>query len=754
MADQTTGMISGPGPKSLAAFTLDTITDAQKNRLPVERKWLSNLRDSVPEVIRPSVAGLNEQWQQAEGAESWQSRSRIGVTAQKIQAACDFCDDILYKHGDIPFMCSVGSEISEQAPAFVTTQDPGAMLSLPRPSPGTDQPNPGAVRRIAAAVMSRMGISQPPPTEAQNEVTEEAVEKFMDDRQKKCDGVRQKQRLFRDRATYGVSYIHVIGIEDLTTPSGIRFGDEAANVWECYPDEENDGALDKGEFFFRTQRRASWRIWQDAVNSPEWTGSDGERVGVYFDMAMLRAALMSSPPMPGSGTSATVATPSIHQGGTPEMSDIISRQKTTDITEFWGWVPYTVAKEFEETTPGCIKHFSLPEVAAKFDPAVSIEGSAVPFYAEQRVWCLRYVVNGRMVGYIPNPGPLPYHREVWTDMSGVRFGVGVADLNHDHQHTLDGLCKALDDSLKFVTKLVFAVIDGKMVNKPEDIFQSGIGMIRLNPEYAKSISDAFQALKLPDPTPTIIAGIKTFQELSDQETSIPRIQQGQQTISTNTAFELQQRLEASGKHMGAKIRAQDRQTEWALNYELECERSAGNLPNLPPGMSVRAGGFKEFTKRVTEFQAIMSLLQLALASPLIQKRLQLGWSLHELASALSIDPEKFWKSEQEVNDQDAAQQQDPMQMIQLQAAQAALALAHAKVGSEDARAKDLLADAQLKLAQIGQQQQEAQRRRAETAHKITEDIHSRQSNGIALQRQPGGMRQKPFQQPQTNEVEQ
>lgn len=752
MSDQTSGIVNGPGPKSLAAFTLDTITDEQKNRLTVERKWLSNIRDSVPEVIRPSVAGLNEQWQSAEGAEAWQSRSRIGVTAQKIQAACDFCDDILYKHGDIPFMCSVGDvDAQNAAPGYIPSSDVGSMLAVPRPQSG-QQPQIGGARMFLSAIMRRLGMQVPEPTQQQNEILEEGVEKFLDDRQKKCDGVKHKQRVFRDRATFGESYLHVIGIADPSAPAGVRFGDESVSPWECYRDQENDGPLDKGEFFFRTQRRAPWRIWNDAIVAPSWADDTGQRIGVFYDLDLLRGALASSPPMPGSGTSATVATPSIHQGGTPEGSDLISRQKTTDITEFWGWVPFTVAKEFEETTPGCIKFYSLPENAAKYQQDETSEGSAVPFYAEPRVWCCRYVVNGRMVGYIPEPGPLPYHREVWQEMSGVRFGVGIADLNHDHQHTLDGLCKALDDALKFVSKLVFAIVDGKMVNKPEDIFQNGVGMIRLNPEYASKIEECFQVLKIPDPTPTIINGIKMMQELSDNDTNIPRIQQGQMPISANTAFELQQRLEGSGKHMGGKIRAQDKQTEWALQYILECERTVGNLPNLPPNISVRAGGFKEFTKRITEFQGLMTMIQLALANPEIQKRLQLGWALHELASAQSLDPEKLWKSEEEVQQQDAAQQQDPMQMIQMQAAQAALALAQAKVGTEDARAKDLMADAQAKLVSIATQQAEAQRRRAETAHNITQDIRSRQAS-MTQDRMPGGMRLRSKTPPPAREAE-
>lgn len=753
MADQTSGVVSGPGPKSLAAFTLDTIVDAQKNRLTLERKWLSNIRDAVPERVRPSVAGLNEQWQQAEGAESWQSRSRIGVTAQKIQAACDFCDDILYKHGDIPFMCDIGDvDAQVGAPSYIPTADTGAMLNIPRPDP-VQVPRPDGARKLIAAILAKVGIQTPAQSEPENEVAEEIVEKFLDDRLKKCDGVRHLQRLFRDRGTFGESYIHAIGIEDQSTISGVRFGGENVNPFECYRDEECDGSLDKGEYFFRTQRRAPWRIWLDACAAPEFPDpATGERTGVYYNMDTLRAALASSPPMPGSGTSATVATPSIHQGGTPDNSDLISRQKTTDITEFWGWVPVSVAKQFEETTPGCIKYYTLPENAEKFPSALTSDGGAIPFYAEPRVWCLRYVVNGRMVGYIPEPGPLPYHREVWQEMSGVRFGIGIADLNHDHQHTLDGLCKALDDSLKFVTKLVFAVMDGKMVNKPEEIFQSGVGMIRLNPEYAQSINDAFQALKLPDPTPTIIEGIRTMQELSDQESSIPRIQQGQMPLSANTAFELQQRLEGSGKHMGAKIRTHDRQTEWLLQYILECERTVGNLPNLPPNVSVRAGGFKEFTKRITEFQGLMAMIQLALSSPAIERRAQLGWMLHELAASQSLDPEKMWKSEQEVADADMATQQDPMQMIQIQSAQAMLALAEAKVGSEDARAKQLMADAQLKLSQIQTAQQEAQVRRAEVAHKITQDVRNSRQQSIGADRMPGGMRQRPKPQQPANEA--
>ena len=157
---------------------------------------------------------------------------------------------------------------------------------------------------------------------------------------------------------------------------------------------------------------------------------------------------------------------------------------------------------------------------------------------------------------------------------------------------------------------------------------------------------------------------------------------------------------------------------------LECERAAGNI-DLPIPVNIRAGGFKEFSKRITEFQGLMGMIQLALSAPQIEKRLQYGWALHELAGSQSVDPEKLWKSEEEVQVEEQARMGDPMQALQLQLVEAELALAQAKVGTEDAKAKDLLAAAQLKLSQVGAQQQEAQRKRAETAHKITEDLRNR-----------------------------
>jgi hypothetical protein len=91
-------------------------------------------------------------------------------------------------------------------------------------------------------------------------------------------------------------------------------------------------------------------------------------------------------------------------------------------------------------------------------------------------------------------------------------------------------------------------------------------------------------------------------------------------------------------------------------------------------------------------------------------------------------------------------------MIQIQSAQAMLALAQAKVGSEDARAKQLLADAELKLSQVQTSQQEAQVRRAEVAHKITQDVRNSRQQSIGADRMPGGMRQRPKPQQPANEA--
>lgn len=669
---------------NLETFVVQIVNDAAKNRQSVDEKWRSNMRDSTPEILRSSSAGSDKSKTAGERTESWTSRTRLGATAAKIQTTCDFCDDVLYKNGDVPYLVNIMSGIGERTP--------------------------GEAR----------------------EPVEEQAEKLLDMRLKDCAAVRQLNADWRIRATFGESVVHVIDIGSGLNPDGsktaVRSGVEAVPIHETFRDQENMGPLEDGEYFVRTQTRPPWRIMQDAQKAPR---------GVFFDLALLRSAL-------GSQVDRNTGSSSVAMDSDPATADITSRTRTSKISEVWAWIPKQHAIDFEKSHAGCVKWFS--EGADKGEPVDALaaeDGQATetavilddqtdePWYSQDRVWCQIIVVNERVVGYLPAPGPLPYYRTTWQDMPGVRHGVGIADLMHDHQNSLDSLCRALDDTMKFVSRIVVAFQRGKMLNDAEDVFKSpGLAKIEINPEFGKSIDDVFQALKLPDPSPSIIAAIQAFQEMGDEQSMIQRIQQGNMPLSNNTAFELQQRLEGSGRHLGGKIRVHDEATEWALNFMLGIERKAGNL-DVPETAVVKAGGFKSFTKRVTEYQSLLSMIQLALSNEEISKRLQLGWALHELALAQSLDPEKMWKSEEELQTNETAQG-DGQQMAQMELVKAQLAVLQSKVGEQDAHAKQMLADAELKLSEIITRQKEAQNRRAETAHKITQDARNAGSTGMTM----------------------
>ena len=642
--------------------------DANGGAYNTETKWAGNLRAIIPENTRPSVAGFDKAWRESDAKEKWSSRAKSASTANAVKTAHDFCEDVVFRGGTVPFRIGV------------------------------------------------YGKNDAPVEETQQ--IEEHIERHMDGRAAKCDLIPQLMRGWDDSTTYGVRFFHGILVADATEPSGQRPAAEEVNPYECFWDMDNDGPLSEGEYFNRRQRKNRWRVlrWAGQVNAASQKNYGKNQI----DIDLLRASFAKSNSGEGQGTPGTTGTS--NQTGTPETDDLMWTNKNEVIDELWAWVPRDAVVKWNERYPDSI------QLAQHVVEPMGEEGDSTSDVRkdDDRVWVMMTVSNGSLVGLLPEPGDLPYRMTYWHRISGCRDGLGIADMNSTNQCALDGLVRALENDLKTCRKLV--IYDGSKFDDPariEEMLQKPIGYLAVNAGLSGDVGKVMTATNMPSSADMYVKGLEFFQSMADLDTGFARVQMGQRSEGDNTAFELKQRLDNSGRHCGTKIRALDADIVWILSWMLDMDQKLGNI-ELPADMEIRGGGFRAFSRQLSLYSTMFALLQLAEQFPDIKERMNIGWVLAELCESQGIDPEKFWINEQEFQGRQQAKAESPEAQAQQQQLQLSLEALRAKIDKDDASAQKLLAETQAIAAGIGHAQSKLQLDRAKGAVDIASKM--RQAN--------------------------
>ena len=670
-----------------------------------EQKWWSNLRATIPENTRPSVAGTDEVWRSSDHKEAWQSHAKSASTANAIATAHDFADDVLFPNGNVPF-------------------------------------------RVSLVLGNGQNVDLPSEVQAK---AEKNIEDLLDNRHSKCDGVHHLLYGWDSSATYGPRVFHVFMNDDSDIPSGMSSAFEACNIWECFWDMDSDGELEDGEYFIRRQRktRRSLIKWANDTNR--------KSMQQYGRLQVNIEALLSALNQSGSCSGYSPNNTS-NQSGTPESGDLLNQTKGELRDEVWAWMPRIAVDNYAAQNPNAIpwRHSDAIDL---IDPVTGQKvGEENPpeteeSKAQQYVWVLCHRVNGKLVAMLPEPGPLPFKKGSWHRQAGCRDDLGIADRNSTNQVILDGLVKALDNDLK-KTKVVIgydqdASLDGKRI---EELFSKPLAVIPISKGIgSSSINDVLSVVNIQTNAEVFMRAMQFYQQLADLDSGAPRIQQGQKAEGGNTAFELRERLSNSGRHFGSKIRALDSDIVWINKRMLEMEIAAGNI-TIPADVEIKGGGFRAYSKQVGLYQTIFTLMQYAETNPEIKDRMNLTWILNELTECHGIDPEKFWISEDEYEQKQQAKQQAPEVAMQMQQLQAALEQVQAATSKDNALAEKALAEVKQIMAGIDQGNSRLQLDRANGAMKIAASMKQAQqpAKSRAEQRasaaEPSAIVKKPQQQ--------
>jgi hypothetical protein len=523
-------------------------------------------------------------WKKKERSKSWKSDTIFDITRQKVQAAKNLTTDIIFKGGRIPFMLSVDERVVPPAPE------------------GSEQ---------------SMAVVQ----------ATDANEDLMDRQFRYVDTLKVMTHLLLDGAAYG-EYVAKSYVTDIVEE---YFAEVFPGIYEPQQTRIPTKAI---------ERKSLWNIWRD-VETPdiqrgayiyerEMVGTDDledlKGLPYYNDLALQRAIDAN-----GSGGTAgtnTDGTASVNNMP-PGQRKLNKRIKNIEKYEFWGRAPVKSLTDFEVTW--CEELRQPPPVPQEASDAKKVEVYAI-------------FIGGEIVAYKREPGPRPYKREEWDMSHDGTHGRGIADALEYIQRDLTGAVRSFNNNAKLLSNFIVAVRRRFLLNKPEEAIDEG-GVIELS-DQCEDIDQGFKQVKFDNILGPLVTAIETFMNFADLSSNLPRAEQGQQSENAQTAFELQQRLEKSGKYIAEVVRRFDGLIEWAANelYNYNMNNPDLDVQKIPA--IVKPLGFTSFENRFLRLQKLIQVLTMALASPLLAQETNIRWLWEEILKALDIEPDQAMVSVQ------------------------------------------------------------------------------------------------------------
>jgi len=258
----------------------------------------------------------------------------------------------------------------------------------------------------------------------------------------------------------------------------------------------------------------------------------------------------------------------------------------------------------------------------------------------------------------------------WTpwedDTEDAVKSTGVADNCMNTQHLLNSTFRALIDNQVLSGNALLGVKEEHLMEKIDEITPGK--KIRLSPE-CPDVRQALQNFQIQDVSPGLIQVFGVIGQMLEEDSNIPRVQQGIEASREETAFSMSQRLEKSGKYFGQVVRNYDdgfieQMIQYIYHYNmLDPEVTVGK-----GDYEVQALGFSSFQDKVTRLNGLRQFFEIALSHPELFEKLKLESLFREFARMLDLDPEQVTYSEDEIaqqKQQEAVEMQAAMEDAQL-----------------------------------------------------------------------------------------
>lgn len=626
----------------LAGYVNDTFKQFEEDRKDIEVKWEKNIN-----AFKKRSEG---EWKEGEG-EDWRSDTFIGITKQKILAAYSIVIDTLLQGGKIPFFLKL-SNVSEQE-----------------------------LERIP---------------EEERELIDQDIDMMtakIEEDMAHCEGERQLKKTAMAGAIYGESWgkksihsiLHKSWVEQEYEDGSVEWEQvqdprdhpkwEEVTNWDMFRDLEADD-VQSGRAIIHRVMMSPYELRQLA--DEEFTLEDTiENV--------IKTADSTNGKSHSDKEFATL---------NPAKRDIVNRHKNIRVLEYWGRIPRSVLAKFSEKVTKDIKNGS--EYLQDFNLSSNDEFDYFEEESGHDVECMVLVANDEVVRFVVmDEGERPFYRVVWEEATDHNHGIGIADNIEQIQMVLNGAVRAYEDNKKLSGNVILALKREHLKNQPEKIKP---GMTIELEEMCEDARQAIQQIEINDIGESLIGMVNLMLQFADDESNIPRIQQGSTGSGQETAFELSQRLEKSGKYLGAVIRNYDKSIiEPVITDFLEFNMLDPEAPGKG-NYVVKANGFTSFQNKVTKLSAINQVMSLVLEQPDKFPKVDMDQLFKDFCELLDIDPDKWMKNEEDLTNEAEAQNQE---MEQRQALfEAELEKIKAETILAESRAQAEIADAQIQSEKL------------------------------------------------------
>jgi len=586
---------------SLANHIRNNVYENYKtNRQNLENRWIRN-RASANADLELDEHGV---FKKSERAEDWQSDTMIDVVRQKIVAAKSIISDTAFKGSKVQFMLVSAN--------------------------GDDKPETPEESAI----------------DANRDTVLVSNERHLNRQLDNCDAVSELGRCVLSGGTYGRYFAkrytsqmrnngfeHIaenVYIENQTESDTMAF--ENKSVFSMFWDMETDN-LKTGEAVIETNYVSPFDLRKDA--------------GKPFHLPkQIKLAIKSGDKENNALSDDTVALPQ-------RLRDIANRTKTIHTIEFWGRVPRKKAENFE----------AMLLAGEEIEPIALRDNDDPEFEYGDMVEIFGIMADDYIIAYhrTNDPDERPYYMEDWEEVLDGNCGRSIADNLASITKVLNGATRTLEDNMKLTSKIILGLKRSGIQENIEKEMSSDKAIVTftLDEENRNSIQDIIQQIKVDPIMDQLSALVTMYLDFADMASSMPRIEQGQESGNPQTAFELQQRLSRSGKYMGEIIKRLDKFTEKIINDFYKYNMLDPDLPIQKGVYKIKALGFSSFENQVIRLQALMRFFTLIADRPEVIAEVDVRWLVEEIAKALDLDPEQVFKSEEQKMREAEAQQNSP-----------------------------------------------------------------------------------------------
>lgn len=591
----------------------------QRYAYGVDKRWLEdedqyNAKDNVNKAASQMMTSVEQGYPvTTQQAKPMRSTVYIGLTRQKTNSAEARLADILLPTDDRNW-------------GIAPTPDPQLMgmarKTQPAIDPGTGQPmvdangQPFKLKDIAQALMD----------EARKKA--DAMQRDIEDQLIECDYNGELRKMIHDAAKLGTGVVKGPIVTNRTRKAWQPYTDAHGNTVQmiqmveetdpatfrvdprnCYPDPGCGESVHDGKGMYEMRKLTAKQV-RELAKQP---GYMKEQLRKVLEEGPKRAATFQ------------------------EMRDEEQRDLARDTYELWEYW-------------GEVEHEDLEAAGVQLGEKDEL----------RTVSACVVMINNTIVKAFLNPledGSLPYDFFVWEKVSGSVWGYGIPYLMRAQQKVLNAAWRQMMDNAG-VSSGPQIVIKPNSIQPADKQWQLTSRKIWFATDDMDDVRKAFATFEFNSHQAELAAIIKMAMELSDQESGVPTITQGEKGTAPDTVGGMQMLMNSANVVLRRLVKQfDDMVTKPHINRYYDYNMLYNDNEEVKGDFQIDARGSSALLIRDIQNQAFLNLLA-AGANPVYGVYLDTEKLFKKALQAQHIDPDEVFKSEAEI-EKIKEQQQNP-----------------------------------------------------------------------------------------------